>query len=266
MDNMPCYSDFYRRVLSDLMEKGLVKSHMSVLVVCGGETDKNILQQLDFKDVTISNLDTRTTAEEMTPYRWSLQDAESLAFPDNSFDLVIVCAGLHHCHSPHRALLEMYRVARSCAVAIEARDGLLLRAAVRMGVADEYELGAVVDNDYAFGGLRGGSVPNYVYRWTEREVFKTIASYAPYSAPNIHWYHGFVPPIANIKRQKSPKEWLMMYALFPALWVFTKLFKRQGNQFAFAIVKPELPKEMFPWLESQGGEMRISRTWLDTHF
>ena len=42
--------------------------------------------------------------------------------------------------------------------------------------------------------------------------------------------------------------------------------KKLGNQFAFAIIKPELSREMFPWLKMQDGEMRIDREWLDKNF
>src|SRR5437762_2881238 len=116
MDYLPPYFRFYGRIIRDLLARGIVKPDMSVLVVCGGEIDKRIFQQLGFTAVTISNLDTRMTGQEFAPYNWSCQDAEALAFPDNSFDFVVVCAGLHHCYSPHRALLEISRVARRCAV------------------------------------------------------------------------------------------------------------------------------------------------------
>jgi ubiquinone/menaquinone biosynthesis C-methylase UbiE len=63
-----------------------------------------------------------------------LGDAERLTYGDGSFDVVIAHAGLHHCHSPHRALLEMYRVARKAAIAFESRDSRLIRTAVRLGL------------------------------------------------------------------------------------------------------------------------------------
>jgi hypothetical protein len=51
--------------------------------------------------------------------------------------------------SPHRALLEMYRVARKCVIAFESRDSLLIRTAVRFGLMLDYELNAIA-------GGRGG--------------------------------------------------------------------------------------------------------------
>ena len=48
----------------------------------------------------------------MAPYRWELADAEALPYEDDAFDWAVISAGLHHCRSPHAALLELYRVAR----------------------------------------------------------------------------------------------------------------------------------------------------------
>jgi ubiquinone/menaquinone biosynthesis C-methylase UbiE len=47
-----------------------------------------------------------------------------MAFDDNSFDFAIVHNGLHHCYSPHRGLLELYRVSRQGILVFEPRDTL----------------------------------------------------------------------------------------------------------------------------------------------
>ncbi len=266
MDSVPPYYNFYRRTLSDLLQRGIITRQMSVLVICGGETDMNALRELGFSKVTITNLDSEMTESETAPYHWAFQDAENLTYPDDSFDFVVVCAGLHHCHSPHRALLESYRVAKHCALALEARDSLFSRIAVYLNVVDEYELTGVVDNDYAFGGVKNTSVPNYVYRWTEREVLKTVASFAPYSQPNILWYHAFAPPISLLKGRKNLMGLMVLYAAFPALWLITKLFKRQGNLFAFAVLKPDFAQELHPWLKLQNGSPTANPKWLEAHF
>ena len=44
----------------------------------------------------------------------------SFGFEDGAFDFVVVHQGLHHCHSPHRGLLEMYRVARRGGAGVRA--------------------------------------------------------------------------------------------------------------------------------------------------
>lgn len=91
------------------MRDGILNPGVRVLVVCGGRTDKLILERCGFRDVVISNLGVRPAGKELGAFRWSEQDAERLTFDDESFDFVIAHSGLHHCYSPHRALLEMYR-------------------------------------------------------------------------------------------------------------------------------------------------------------
>jgi ubiquinone/menaquinone biosynthesis C-methylase UbiE len=262
----PPYFKFYVRIIKSLISRNIVDPTMSVLVVCGGVADKRLFQELGFTDVTISNLDSRMTGKEFEPYKWSYQDAERLTFPDNSFDLVVVCAGLHHCYSPHRALLECYRVAKQCAVALEARDGFLSRIAVRLGVVDEYEVTAVVGNKLLFGGVANTPIPNYIYRWTKREVTKTIASYAPYTPPRALWFHEFEPPIVVLRQRKTVKGLLVMYAAYPILWILTKVFPSQCNLFAFAVLKPDLSQKVFPWIKVQAGRPLINREWVEKHF
>ena len=111
---------FYVNVLNKLISTGAISKSDSVLIVCGGPLDERVMTQVGFKDFTVTNLDAGIANHR--------QDAENLTYENNSFDVAIVHAGLHHCHSPHRALLEMYRVARKCAVAFESRDSLMMRA------------------------------------------------------------------------------------------------------------------------------------------
>jgi hypothetical protein len=33
------------------------------------------------------------------------------------------------------------------------------------------------------------AVPNFVYRFTEREIIKVVHCYAPYAKPDIHFFH-----------------------------------------------------------------------------
>lgn len=266
MPERPVYYKLYLRIISRLLQEGIVRPDMRVLVVCGGDNDKAAFESFGFKDVTIANLDHRMTGVEYLPYQWSLQDAEALSYDDNAFDLVAICAGLHHCRSPHRALLEAYRVARRCAVALEARDGFLSRIAVRLGVVDEYELTAVIGNDYQYGGVRNTSVPNYIYRWTEREVIKTIRSFAPHARHRFLWFHDFAPPVENLRNRKTMQGLLVLLVAYPFLWLLTRLFPSQCNLFGFAILKPAAAGDYHPWIKVEGVEPRIDRQWVEQHF
>jgi SAM-dependent methyltransferase len=266
MDQLPPYYRFYRRIVATALERGLADRSMNVLVVCGGETDRKLLQELGFTRVTISNLDSRMTGKEFEPYQWSYQDAEALTLADGSFDVVIGCAGLHHCHSPHRALIEMYRVARRCVLVLEAGDGLLSRIGVRLGVVDEYELTAVVGNDCRFGGVRNTAVPNYIYRWTRREVIKTVASAAPHARPTVIFLHEFTPPVENLGTRRNLRGLILMYLAWPAVWLLTRIFPSQCNLFGFAVVKPDLSRDLFPWLKMEGDRPTINAEWAKRQF
>ena len=178
---------------------------MSVLVVAGGPADRDAFRELGFEQVTISNVDEEVAAEELAPYDWSFQDAEALTYPDGSFDLTVVSAGLHHCRSPHRALLELYRVARVAALAIESRDSALMRVAVKLGAVDDYELAAVAAHGLRSGGVANTSTPNYVYRWSEREVEKTVASFAPHARHRIRFFREFELPEALVEIDRGAR-------------------------------------------------------------
>ncbi len=223
---------FYERVLRSLLEQGLVDRGWRVLVAAGGDVDRAALTAAGFTDVTITNVSPGPGEE--------LQDMESLTYADDSFDLAVVSAGLHHCASPHRALLELYRVARRGVLALEARDSALMRAAQRLGVVDEYELTAVADNGFASGGLRNSAVPNYVYRWTEREVEKTIASAHPERIHSFHWFRELELPV-SVLELSGKARWRVAAA---PLRLVTRVFPKQANLFAFAVFRGELQ----PWM------------------
>jgi SAM-dependent methyltransferase len=234
---------------------------MSVLVVCGTVKDKSIFEEVGFTNVTISNLDTRTAGAEFLPYAWSYQDAEALTFPDKHFDCVVVNAGLHHCRSPHRGLLEMYRVARRAILIIEARESLLLRVALKMGLAEQYEVCNVVTEGLEHGGVRNTLIPNYVYRWTEREVEKTIASYAPHVKHQISFYYELrFPFIALVDRH--PIFMLTSMMLYPLARLTGKIFPKQSNLFAFCVKKPDLSRELLPWLKLEGDDVALNMSWI----
>ena len=226
---------FYARVLRELLDLGLVQRDWRVLVAAGGDVDREALAAAGFEDVTITNVSPGPGEE--------LQDVEALTYDDESFDFAVISAGLHHCASPHRALLELYRVARHGVLALEARDSTLMRAALRLGVVDDYELTAVADNDFAAGGFRNSQIPNYVYRWTEREVEKTIASAHP-ERRHRFVYHRELELPTSVLELSGKARWRLAAA---PLRLVTRIFPKQANLFAFAVFRGELQ----PWLSDE---------------
>ena len=226
-------------MLEELLEDGTFRRDMSVLVAAGGEADRDAFHSLGFEQVTISNVDESVAAEQLAPYEWSYQDAENLDYPDGSFDVAVVSAGLHHCRSPHRALLELYRVARVAALALESRDSSLMRVAVKLGAVDEYELAAVAAHGCQSGGVANTSTPNYVYRWSEREVEKTVASFAPHARHRIRFFREFELPEAVVELDRGPRATVLRLAR-PVVSLITRVVPTQANLFAFLIEKPQL--------------------------
>ena len=224
---------FYRRVVGELLERGLLRRDMSVVVVGGGDLDRSVLADHGFADVTLTNLD---------PAQGDVEDAEALSYADGTFDFGIVSAALHHCRSPHRALLELYRVSRIGVLALEARDSTLMRLANRMGVAEEYELTVVAAEGFRTGGVANSAVPNYVYRWTEREVEKTIRSAAPERRHRFVWFRELELPL-SVLEATGKSAWRL--ARWPLRALVTVL-PGQANLFAFAVLKDDLQ----PWMRT----------------
>jgi len=79
-------------------------------------------------------------------------DAQNLAFPDNSFDIVSVHDGLHHLKDTAKAVKEMARVSRQGIVIIEPAKCLLTEISILAGISLRYE------------------GPDFVYRLEEKET------------------------------------------------------------------------------------------------
>ena len=171
--------------------------------------------------------------------------AQNLPFKDNSFDCVLVHAGLHHCQMPHKALCEMYRVAKKRVLDMEAQDSLVVRIFAKLGFLLDYETDAI-DKGSGMGGVNCTSVPNYVIRWTKREVEKTISSYDPEKEPNIEFKTKFVfyPIFLNDGMFLSKNPFIKMIGLKNTEYLFDAgvilqniFFKNEGNQLFFMINK-----------------------------
>lgn len=245
--------DFYVNTLRSLVAEGRLDPAAKTLVVAGGPKDRAALLAAGFTQVTISNLDTRMRGDEFAPFDWALVDGENLPFGDGEFDLVIEHMGLHHCGSPHRALLEMYRVARRAVVVFENRDSATMRLAVKAGFVPTYELDAVRGNGFAFGGFRNTAIPNHVYRWTEREVAKTIASADPAFCIDIRYFYNLRYPVDRVRTLRGIKRALLLSLRLPFA-LYAALFPKQSNEFGFLIDKGG--RQLLPWMQPDGLGMR----------
>lgn len=251
---------FYLRVIKRALVTGAFSRSDSVLVVAGGPLDSQMFAAGGCTNVTISNLDTKASAGLAPEHRWAFADAEALPFADREFDVVAVHAGLHHCRSPHAALGEMYRVAARLVIVIEARDSALMRAAVASGFAPAYEVDGVISDGFS-GGFRNGEVPNFIYRWTEREVRNIVRALDPAVQPDVTFEYGLRLPTVRMQRELSWKR-----AVFATMqWGAQALFRvapSQGNEFAM-LIRKGAHQRLQPWIrrDESSGDLRLDRTW-----
>jgi SAM-dependent methyltransferase len=256
---------FVEFVLKTLLANGALRRSDSILAVCAGRAERDLFVQLGLTNAVISNVDEPASDEELSPIGWSHQDATNLTFDDNSFEFAFVADGLHHTSSPHQAVLEMYRVARAGIVVVESRQSLMMRLANRLRLAPEYELDAVIANDFRSGGLNNTDIPNYVYRWTEEEFTKTIRAFNPIGNHRFRFFYALNLPYAQAElKNKSRLMPQMLHLIEPLLRVFTHVFKKQCNSFAMVALKPRIPDDLWPWLIVEDSQIRFNPKYADS--
>jgi SAM-dependent methyltransferase len=246
------------------------RSNLSLLVVGGSDDDIHSLRQLGFSNTTLSNLASWLGAREDTRAGGSRQavpiDAEDMAVPSGSCDLVFAHAVLHHCRSPHRGLCEMLRVARKYVVFMEPNDSLVMRSLVGIGFSFPYELPAVIDHGGRSGGVRNSAIPNFIYRWNKNEVAKVVASFLPEYLVRIrarsYWDFDAVDEgelalrtqtrLSKLTNLITPKVFLAMLKFGQNVANRIPLFRNQGNKFLCVIEKNN---ELKPWLMLRHNEI-----------
>ena len=240
---------------------------VSILICGGGPIDKEIFEKLGFQNVTISNLDTRMIENEYAPYDWKFENAEALSFKAKSFDYVIIHEAIHHVSSPHRVITEMYRVAKKGILGIESRDSLTMRFLEKFKFTQTYEHAAVYHHDGKFGGVNNTGIPNYIYRWTERELEKTISSYAPEFKHDFFYKYGCAFPCTlELENKGTLKKYLLKF-FRPSFTVFTILFPKQQNLFCFFIKKPDI-NSLWPWLiiDRKNNQLLFNKEWSEKKY
>lgn len=248
---------FYKRVVG----AWFTDASEAILIIGAEANDQEVFQSSGFGNVTLLNLD---AAPPWLPAGWRYVRAsgDRLPFPDNSFDAVIAHATLHHCRSPHAVLLEMYRTARKRAVFVEARDSMLMRAVERLGITQAYETTAVHFNDGVRGGVDDTAIPNFIYRWTERDVEKTIRTYAPHHEPQFRYLYGLALPQTPGAAKGRTMLRVLLRCLTPLTRLFLRFFPRQQNLFAACICKPRDNDRLKPWLcRADDGSITFDREW-----
>lgn len=252
--------DIYLRVLNTLKNKKLLSSSDSILVAAGGNYDRQIMLKANMENVVISNLEHHNDHSDYSPYEWKRLDAENIDAADNTYDWVIIHAGLHHLAVPAMGVCEMFRVARKGIICFEARDSALMKFAVKINLTSDYELEPALLSNGARGGYRNGPIPNYVYRWTEREFIKVIKSYAPSHQHEFFFDYGFAVPLQRFSMAKNPLIRATGIILSKISKLIELIIPKQGNKFAFGAVKNCSTQ---PWLKP---DLKFDETYLSKKY
>nr|WP_246409371.1 class I SAM-dependent methyltransferase [Granulicella aggregans] len=243
------------------------------MIVGGSYQDAEILRVVGFRRMTLSNLQDMASFEPLQMTGVELRtvnaDAEEMSLADGSYDLVLAHEVLHHCRSPHKALLEMLRVSSKHVILLEPNDSLLMQALVRFRLSFPYELPAVVANGFEAGGVRNSCVPNYIYRWSPRDLQQTTASFLPESECDfyIRSYWDFnvdreelarrdQTRIGSFTRIVGPGLFLAGLHVFQAIATHLPWVREQGNKFFGCVTKRD---ELKPWLLRQGDGIAFNR-------
>ena len=171
--------EFYQNQILKFLSKG-----KSILVLGASSDEASLFHKLQFKRVTLSNIDlAQLKGAEKYKFKKIKIDFKNLfKIKNNSYDYVVVHASIHHTSRPHNILLEMYRIAKHGILIVESNDSFVMRLSVKLNFSEDFEKSAL---NTCVKGVDGSNIPNYVYRWTEREIKKLFYSYQPDKKINI---------------------------------------------------------------------------------
>ena len=225
--------------------------------------------------MTLSNVEPLVDAETEpmpeTDITLLYADLEKLPVADASYDVVLAHEVLHHCRSPHAALVEMLRVSRRNIVLMEPNDSLAMRWLMRLRFSTSYELPAVIYNNYEKGGVNNTDIPNFIYRWDPRTIYQTVAACLPEREFGLYLrrYWDFNITAEELERRREtrigaitkvvgPRRFIALLHGFQAVANHLPWIAGQGNKFFACITKQHALK---PWIvERNGGSDSIEHT------
>jgi SAM-dependent methyltransferase len=265
--------DQFLKVLSACIQRRHIDVSGKVLIAGGSVQDVGILQSAGFRRMTLSNFQPVSCSMIPESYGPNVEaicaDVENMELPDESYDFVIAHEVLHHCRSPHVALSEMLRVSSRYVVILEPNDAWFMRALVKMGFSFPYELPAVIHHKYLSGGVRDSCVPNFIYRWNQNEIFKTVSSFIPEREFTLDLYPYWDFNVDGIDLALRTQTRIRMITRLLGVDGFLKVarsvqrilnripfMRKQGNKFFCCIEKR---KELKPWLVRQGNRVSFNR-------
>jgi hypothetical protein len=112
---------------------------------------------------------------------------------------------------------------------------------VQLNFSEDFEKSALNENTYV-GGVDGSNIPNYVYRWTEREIKKLFYSYQPDKKINVIFNYQNNILNENLSNDSVKKIIITFSYLFLKIIFF--LFPKQQNLMSIYIDKKNYKKRI----------------------
>ena len=230
--------EFYQNQILKFLNKS-----KSILVLGASSYEAILFHKLQFKIVTLSNIDLAQLkgAEKYKFKKIKIDFRNLFKIKNNSYDYVVVHASIHHTSRPHNILLEMYRIAKHGILIVESNDSFIMRLSVKLNFSEDFEKSALNENTYV-GGVDGSNIPNYVYRWTEREIKKLFYSYQPDKKINIIF--NYQNNIFNENLSKNSIKKIIITFSYLFLKIIFFLFPKQQNLMSIYIDKKNYKKRI----------------------
>ena len=230
---------FYKRNFLNYINK-----ESNFLLISASMYEVKILKDLGYLNFTITYHD-EDEKNQFLDYGFKeninlfKSDLRDLMFKDKSFDYTITNATIHHIDLPHKAITELYRVAIKGVLVIESTDSLIMRLATKIKLAEEFEVSSI-NEDKNTGGLLDTAIPNYVYRWTEKEILKLLKSFDP---KNINFVNfDYASDLTNFKTRDNYIENIFLKILVIMGKIFFFFFKKQQNCMSIFVDKTKIKK------------------------
>jgi SAM-dependent methyltransferase len=261
----------FTRILRECIKEARIDVNADVLVIGGMQEDAEVLRSCGFHRITLSNINgVPDDSETPTDLPVLALDAEHIGLPDSSYDVIFVHEVIHHCRSPHLAVCEMLRVAKHYVLMMEPNDSAFMRLLCWLRLSFPFELAAVVNNDFVRGGVRNTQIPNFIFRWNEREVHKLASSFLAEHTSHVYSdpYWDFNADERNLADREQTRISLItsvvgsknfLRILHGAQRILNRapILRRQGNKFFCCIQKSP---ELRPWLQlERDGQIVFNR-------
>ncbi len=234
--------DFYYKQIEQFLPKDA-----NILVVGASEKEIKIFENKNYKNILFSYFDDDVELiinkySKNRNFKFQKIDCRQIEYPDGYFDYTFTHATIHHIDKPHLAILELYRVSQKGVLIIEGNDSILMRLSAFFSYSEKFEVSSVNLKEKK-GGLMETGVPNYIYRWTEREIYKLLESYDPSIKKKVIFNYSYDLANRTLETKLSIK-WVKNLFKLPVI-VFLKFFPRQGNLISIYIDKLNSSKRDF---------------------